>query len=115
MNKLINFNALRHCNKTISPSLRSLVWVKKSHQSPNYYTKPLASIINSNFHSSSFIFNNQPNINEQSISSNNEKTIGSSEKYEYLAETKQLLNIVAKSLYSEKEVFIRYSFSITFV
>ena len=29
------------------------------------------------------------------------------EKYEFLAETKQLLNIVAKSLYSEKEVFVR--------
>jgi hypothetical protein len=36
-----------------------------------------------------------------------EKTIGSAEKYDFLAETKQLLNIVAKSLYSEKEVFIR--------
>lgn len=29
------------------------------------------------------------------------------EKYEFIAETKQLLNIVAKSLYSDKEVFIR--------
>jgi TNF receptor-associated protein 1 len=36
-----------------------------------------------------------------------EKSIGSTEKYDFLAETKQLLNIVAKSLYSEKEVFIR--------
>ena len=30
-----------------------------------------------------------------------------SEKFEFLAETKQLLNIVAKSLYSDKEVFVR--------
>jgi TNF receptor-associated protein 1 len=29
------------------------------------------------------------------------------EKYEFIAETKQLLNIVAKSLYSDKEIFIR--------
>lgn len=29
------------------------------------------------------------------------------ERREFLAETRQLLNIVAKSLYSEKEVFIR--------
>jgi hypothetical protein len=36
-----------------------------------------------------------------------EKAIGSAENFEFLAETKQLLNIVAKSLYSEKEVFIR--------
>lgn len=32
---------------------------------------------------------------------------GTTEKHEFLAETKQLLNIVAHSLYSEKEVFIR--------
>lgn len=36
-----------------------------------------------------------------------ERAVGKSEKYEFLAETKQLLNIVAKSLYSDKEVFVR--------
>lgn len=36
-----------------------------------------------------------------------EKIVGTPVKYEFLAETKQLLNIVAKSLYSEKEVFVR--------
>lgn len=36
-----------------------------------------------------------------------ERVVGKSEKYEFLAETKQLLNIVAKSLYSDKEVFVR--------
>lgn len=36
-----------------------------------------------------------------------EKVVGPTEKYDFMAETKQLLNIVAKSLYSEKEVFIR--------
>ena len=38
---------------------------------------------------------------------NKEKVVGTPERHEFLAETKQLLNIVAKSLYSEKEVFIR--------
>lgn len=36
-----------------------------------------------------------------------ERVVGKPEKYEFLAETKQLLNIVAKSLYSDKEVFVR--------
>lgn len=36
-----------------------------------------------------------------------EKVVGNPVKYEFLAETKQLLDIVAKSLYSEKEVFVR--------
>jgi 3-methyladenine DNA glycosylase AlkC len=36
-----------------------------------------------------------------------EKVVGTPEKFEFLAETKQLLNIVAKSLYSDKEVFVR--------
>lgn len=40
-------------------------------------------------------------------SSSNERTVGKPEKFDFLAETKQLLNIVAKSLYSDKEVFIR--------
>ncbi len=39
--------------------------------------------------------------------SRTEKVVGTPEKYEFLAETKQLLNIVAKSLYSDKEVFVR--------
>jgi hypothetical protein len=39
--------------------------------------------------------------------STTEKVVGTPEKFEFLAETKQLLNIVAKSLYSDKEVFVR--------
>ena len=42
-----------------------------------------------------------------STSASTEKTVGASERFEFLAETKQLLNIVAKSLYSDKEVFVR--------
>ena len=41
------------------------------------------------------------------IISDREAIQGSSVKHEFLAETKQLLDIVARSLYSEKEVFIR--------
>ena len=54
--------------------------------------------------------------NEQSsIISDNEKVVGESEKLEFQAETAELLNIVAKSLYSETEVsdpicFIMYEY-----
>lgn len=42
-----------------------------------------------------------------SIIKNTEKGSGPSEKREFQAETRMLLDIVAKSLYSEKEVFVR--------
>jgi hypothetical protein len=44
---------------------------------------------------------------EKAATSSSEKVVGNSVKYDFMAETKQLLNIVAKSLYSEKEVFVR--------
>jgi len=44
---------------------------------------------------------------ENAIKENLDKPEKPKERHEFLAETKQLLNIVAKSLYSEKEVFIR--------
>ncbi|XP_050312754.1 heat shock protein 75 kDa, mitochondrial isoform X2 [Anthonomus grandis grandis] len=42
-----------------------------------------------------------------SIIKNTEKPLGESTKHEFQAETRMLLDIVARSLYSEKEVFIR--------
>ena len=109
MNKLVIFNALKHCNKQIGPSVRSLSYlIANKHQSPSYYPKSSVSIFKSNFHSASICFNSNPNLHEQPIVGDKEKTIGTAEKHEFLADTKQLLNIVAKSLYSEKEVFIRY-------
>ncbi|CAH1776355.1 unnamed protein product, partial [Owenia fusiformis] len=42
-----------------------------------------------------------------SIITNTERAKGAAEKQEFQAETRKLLDIVAKSLYSEKEVFIR--------
>uniref|UniRef100_A0AAR2K9P0 Heat shock protein 75 kDa, mitochondrial n=1 Tax=Pygocentrus nattereri TaxID=42514 RepID=A0AAR2K9P0_PYGNA len=42
-----------------------------------------------------------------SIISNTENVQGSFSKHEFQAETKKLLDIVARSLYSEKEVFVR--------
>ncbi|XP_060525461.1 heat shock protein 75 kDa, mitochondrial [Cylas formicarius] len=42
-----------------------------------------------------------------SIIKDTEKPIGESTKHEFQAETRMLLDIVARSLYSEKEVFIR--------
>lgn len=41
------------------------------------------------------------------IIKNTEKTTGDGTKHEFQAETRMLLDIVARSLYSEKEVFVR--------
>jgi 3-methyladenine DNA glycosylase AlkC len=46
-------------------------------------------------------------LNESAATASTEKVVGAVEQHDFMAETKQLLNIVAKSLYSEKEVFIR--------
>uniref|UniRef100_A0A182SGG0 Heat shock protein 83 n=1 Tax=Anopheles maculatus TaxID=74869 RepID=A0A182SGG0_9DIPT len=42
-----------------------------------------------------------------SIIRDQEKAVGSSDKHEFQAETRMLLDIVARSLYSDKEVFVR--------
>lgn len=44
---------------------------------------------------------------ENNVISDKEKVIGEADHHEFQAETAELLNIVAKSLYSENEVFIR--------
>lgn len=59
-------------------------------------------MFNRDFHSTVRVFQET-----KAVDVNTEKTVGNPEKFDFLAETKQLLNIVAKSLYSEKEVFIR--------
>ncbi|OUM69684.1 hypothetical protein PIROE2DRAFT_19612 [Piromyces sp. E2] len=46
-------------------------------------------------------------IPEEGTITVNEKAVGSATKHEFKTETKRLLDIVAKSLYSDKEVFIR--------
>jgi len=46
-------------------------------------------------------------IPEEGTITVNEKTVGNAVKHEFKTETKRLLDIVAKSLYSDKEVFIR--------
>ncbi|CAH1163283.1 unnamed protein product [Phaedon cochleariae] len=48
-----------------------------------------------------------PNEEEHNIIKDTERVIGESSKHEFQAETRMLLDIVARSLYSEKEVFIR--------
>lgn len=42
-----------------------------------------------------------------SIIRDTEKPVGDLDKHEFQAETRMLLDIVARSLYSEKEVFVR--------
>merc|ERR1712038_2139987 len=67
------------------------------------------------FHSSARIFSadaaaeseNEPVEEYHSIIKDSERAKGSSEELEFQAETRKLLDIVAQSLYSEKEVFIR--------
>ncbi|XP_076816034.1 heat shock protein 75 kDa, mitochondrial-like isoform X2 [Clavelina lepadiformis] len=44
---------------------------------------------------------------DQDVIRDEEKIIGDADQFEFQAETAELLNIVAKSLYSENEVFIR--------
>lgn len=48
-----------------------------------------------------------PESDYHTIIRDTEKGTGSSDKHEFQAETRMLLDIVAKSLYSEKEVFVR--------
>ncbi|CAG0888882.1 unnamed protein product [Cyprideis torosa] len=58
---------------------------------------------------SSKLFSTEAKSSEDyhNIIRNEEKPLGDVEKKEFQAETKMLLQIVAKSLYSEKEVFVR--------
>ncbi|PAA94461.1 hypothetical protein BOX15_Mlig021008g1 [Macrostomum lignano] len=49
----------------------------------------------------------EPDPDYHSIISNAERSRGSSERHTFQAETRQLLDIVAKSLYSDRHVFVR--------
>ena len=110
MNKLLSLNALKHCNKTVS-SVRSFNYLVKNIQPSSLYTRPASlSVITSNIHTSTFYFNSKPASEKTGDEIPQEKIVGTPQKYEFLAETKQLLDIVAKSLYSEKEVFVRFVF-----
>merc|ERR1712012_139876 len=81
---------------------------------PEQKVRPLWSGYKS-FHSSARIFSadaaaateNEPVEEYHSIIKDSERAKGSSEELEFQAETRKLLDIVAQSLYSEKEVFIR--------
>lgn len=104
MNKLLSLNAIKHLGiKTNSAKL----------------FRPLSTIIGANsertklaqssWTNNARLFHSVSNgIRYTKEAINTEKIIDSTkEKHEFLAETKKLLDIVAKSLYSEKEVFIR--------
>lgn len=58
-------------------------------------------------HTTSFLSSSEQAEEPTTVNKSSEKSVGSRQKYEFQAETKELLNIVAKSLYSEKEVFVR--------
>ncbi|XP_019865558.1 heat shock protein 75 kDa, mitochondrial [Aethina tumida] len=67
----------------------------------NNHQRAIALVTKSRF------FSTEAKADHHSIISDTEKPTGESTKYEFQAETRMLLDIVAKSLYSEKEVFIR--------
>lgn len=56
------------------------------------------------FQHSRFLSTAQTEETHHSIIKDNEKPTGESDKHEFQAETRMLLDIVARSLYSEKEV-----------
>lgn len=64
---------------------------------------------NFSFNQVSHLSTNAETKEEEShnIIKNTEKPTGEKSKHEFQAETKMLLDIVARSLYSEKEVFVR--------
>jgi len=102
MNKLLSLNAIKHLRiKTNSAQLfRPLSTINGGNsQRAKLAQAPKDARL---FHTVS----NSIRYTKEAI--NTEKIIDSTkEKHEFLAETKKLLDIVAKSLYSEKEVFIR--------
>lgn len=75
------------------------------------YDYCLGFIYNKNFSDSPFTVNRrwQSTVaaEEHSIKRDAEKPIGQTDKHEFQAETRMLLDIVARSLYSENEVFVR--------
>ena len=103
MNKVLCSNSLRTL-RLFNASLLSRASVlnrseacclKKTSNAP---TLPLADAVNIRRYATASTGENAQPI---------EKADKKVERYDFMAETKQLLNIVAKSLYSEKEVFIR--------
>lgn len=117
MNKLISFNALQSLKRSsaIAKSTSHLIRNASSASliSSNDKTKRVFSV-NQNFPIAKYLHTSRI-LRSETASENtstpkdepSEKSVGPTEKHEFLAETKQLLNIVAKSLYSENEVFIR--------
>ncbi|GAB1601801.1 heat shock protein 75 kDa, mitochondrial-like [Argonauta hians] len=77
----------------------------------NHHFSPFTGVFSSRYLSSSAqeSVDDSSNADEDyhSIIKNTEKEKGSSAQHEFQAETRKLLDIVAKSLYSQKEVFIR--------
>ncbi len=111
LSKLINPNAfkcysqLRNCSSRAATTVS--LFNKYQLSSSMDVKQQYPSINRRNFHSSVRFYQQQEKEHATTAGGSNEKTVGTPEKFEFLAETKQLLNIVAKSLYSEKEVFIR--------
>mmetsp|Transcript_5012 Transcript_5012/g.7039 ORF Transcript_5012/g.7039 Transcript_5012/m.7039 type:complete len:756 (-) Transcript_5012:63-2330(-) len=61
----------------------------------------------SKFHTSKFLLDETAPKTEDVIPESTERVTGNAVKHEFQTETRKLLDIVARSLYSEREVFIR--------
>lgn len=85
---------------------RSAVAVPYANNSP----KSLPSLLRTSAAYFPRVLSTQAKESEESyhnIIGNNEKATASGEKHDFQAETRMLLDIVAKSLYSDKDIFIR--------
>ena len=102
MNKVICSNTLRNVRLLNSSFLTRATFLGRAETwNSKYFKAPVinfAEMQNIRFYTASVAGENAQKL---------DKTEKKTERYDFQAETKQLLNIVAKSLYSEKEVFIR--------
>ncbi|XP_058800741.1 heat shock protein 75 kDa, mitochondrial isoform X2 [Phymastichus coffea] len=80
-----------------------------SQHSLTRYRQNVSALLNKQvrFISSQVEPKNETESEDHTIIKDTEKAIGETSKHEFQSETRMLLNIVAKSLYSDKEVFIR--------
>ncbi|XP_064490190.1 heat shock protein 75 kDa, mitochondrial-like [Ornithodoros turicata] len=106
----VSIRALRQCTPPLYSSFRP-IWALSMRAPLRASTvfnssascKRFASVLEARYYSTQA----EPQEDYHTIIKNTEKGSGAAEKREFQAETRMLLDIVAKSLYSEKEIFIR--------
>ncbi|XP_043267910.1 heat shock protein 75 kDa, mitochondrial [Venturia canescens] len=97
---------LRHAIK-ISKYLSRTVSCRNFPVERYYKTSPVFQFENTRLLSSQAAAQSSPESDYHNIIKDTEKSTGEGAKHEFQSETRMLLEIVAKSLYSDKEVFVR--------